>query len=82
MTINSTNNLGTTGPTGTNKNDNIDKSKVKNKEDKAVKESGKEIVDKFEKSEVQTEATYKKPVFTINPKNPFLLKYKGEGKLN
>ncbi len=24
--------------------------------------------------------TYKKPVFTINPKNPFLLKYKGEGK--
>ncbi|MBF7092421.1 hypothetical protein IUY40_12830 [Flavobacterium sp. ALJ2] len=26
--------------------------------------------------------TYKKPVFTINPKNPFLLKYKGEGKWN
>lgn len=25
---------------------------------------------------------YKKPVFTINPKNPFLLKYKGEGKWN
>jgi len=27
-------------------------------------------------------ATYKKPVFTVNPKNPFLLKYKGEGKWN
>lgn len=26
--------------------------------------------------------TYKKPVFTINQKNPFLLKYKGEGKWN
>lgn len=26
--------------------------------------------------------SYKKPVFTINPKNPFLLKYKGEGKWN
>ncbi|SHM55086.1 hypothetical protein [Flavobacterium chilense] len=26
--------------------------------------------------------TYKKPVFKINPKNPFLLKYKGEGKWN
>lgn len=26
--------------------------------------------------------TYKKPVFTVNPKNPFLLKYKGEGKWN
>lgn len=26
--------------------------------------------------------TYKKPIFTINPKNPFLLKYKGEGKWN
>lgn len=25
---------------------------------------------------------YKKPVFTINPKNPFLLKYKGAGKWN
>ena len=25
---------------------------------------------------------YKKPVFTINPKNTFLLKYKGEGKWN
>ncbi|AYN04565.1 hypothetical protein [Flavobacterium sp. 140616W15] len=25
---------------------------------------------------------YKKPVFTINPKNPFLIKYKGEGKWN
>ncbi|PTT17486.1 hypothetical protein DBR27_01400, partial [Flavobacterium sp. HMWF030] len=25
---------------------------------------------------------YKKPVFKINPKNPFLLKYKGEGKWN
>ena len=25
---------------------------------------------------------YKKPVFTINTKNPFLLKYKGEGKWN
>ena len=26
--------------------------------------------------------SYKKPVFTINPKNPFLVKYKGEGKWN
>ena len=26
--------------------------------------------------------TYTKPVFTINPKNPFLIKYKGEGKWN
>ena len=26
--------------------------------------------------------TYKKPVFKINPKNPFLVKYKGEGKWN
>ncbi|WP_244201603.1 hypothetical protein [Flavobacterium cutihirudinis] len=26
--------------------------------------------------------TYKKPVFTISPKNTFLLKYKGEGKWN
>lgn len=26
--------------------------------------------------------TYQKPVFKINPKNPFLLKYKGEGKWN
>lgn len=26
--------------------------------------------------------TYTKPVFTINPKNPFLLKYKGAGKWN
>lgn len=26
--------------------------------------------------------TYKKPIFTINPKNPFLLKYKGTGKWN
>ncbi|MCV9928849.1 hypothetical protein OIU83_14350 [Flavobacterium sp. LS1R49] len=26
--------------------------------------------------------TYKKPVFNINPKNPFLLKYKGDGKWN
>jgi hypothetical protein len=26
--------------------------------------------------------TYKKPVFTINPNNPFLLKYKGTGKWN
>jgi hypothetical protein len=26
--------------------------------------------------------SYKKPVFTIHPKNPFLLKYKGEGKWN
>jgi hypothetical protein len=26
--------------------------------------------------------TYKKPVFTINPKNTFLVKYKGEGKWN
>jgi hypothetical protein len=25
---------------------------------------------------------YKKPVFAINPKNPFLIKYKGEGKWN
>ncbi|WP_316633502.1 hypothetical protein [uncultured Flavobacterium sp.] len=24
--------------------------------------------------------TYKKPVFTVDPKNPFLIKYKGEGK--
>lgn len=27
-------------------------------------------------------ATYTKPVFKIDPKNPFLLKYKGEGKWN
>jgi hypothetical protein len=26
--------------------------------------------------------SYKKPVFTINPKNTFLVKYKGEGKWN
>lgn len=26
--------------------------------------------------------TYSKPIFTINPKNPFLLKYKGTGKWN
>lgn len=38
-----------------------------------------EILKTYTKTAYLT-GTYKKPVFTINPKNSFLLKYKGEGK--
>lgn len=63
MGIDSINNSGTTQLTQTNKNENIDKNKVKNQEGKIGEESGKDIVDKFEKTEVEKDATYKKPVF-------------------
>ena len=53
MNINSINNTGNSQTIQTNKNEKIDKS-VSN---------DKEIVDKFEKSEVTTDDTYKKPVF-------------------
>lgn len=59
MSINSINNTGKSQPTQTNKNENIDKNVSNNKEIK----KDKAIVDKFEKSEINTEATYKKPVF-------------------
>lgn len=40
-----------------------------------------EILKGWTKTEYLT-GTYAKPVFAINPNNPFLLKYKGEGKWN
>jgi len=41
-----------------------------------------EILRSWTKSQYLINANRQKPVFTINPKNPFLLKYKGEGKWN
>ena len=63
MTINSINNSGITQLAQTNKNENIDKNKVKNEEGKTGNETSKEIVDKFEKTEIEKDPTYKKPVF-------------------
>ena len=40
-----------------------------------------EILKTYTKTNYLT-GTYKKPVFTIDQKNPFLIKYKGEGKWN
>ena len=41
-----------------------------------------EILRSWTKSQYLINANRQKPIFTINPKNPFLLKYKGEGKWN
>jgi hypothetical protein len=41
-----------------------------------------DVLKGYTKTKYLTGTTYKKPVFTINPKNPFLIKYKGEGKWN
>lgn len=40
-----------------------------------------EVLKGYTKTKYLT-GTYKKPVFTVDPKNPFLVKYKGEGKWN
>ena len=58
MTINSINNLNNPQSIQNLENKNIDKNKQENKEVK----NNQEIVDKFEKSEVQKKATYGKPV--------------------
>ena len=60
MITNNINDLSNIKPMQTNKNETIDKNSSKDKEVK----KDKEIVDKFEKSEVNTEVTYKKPIFT------------------
>jgi hypothetical protein len=39
-----------------------------------------DVLKSYTKTSYLTGTYNKKPVFTINPKNPFLLKYKGEGK--
>lgn len=59
MTINAINNLVNREPVKNIKNENIDSSKAKNQEVK----TDVEIVDKFEKTEVEKDPTYKKPVF-------------------
>lgn len=61
MSIN-INNLINSNPIQNTRNENV-KNKEKNENIKENNNQGKEIVDKFEKSEVQTEATYKKPQF-------------------
>ena len=61
MSIN-INNLINSNPAPISKNENV-KNKEKNENVKENNTEGKEIVDKFEKSEVKTDPTYKKPVF-------------------
>ena len=63
MSIDGINNAGAVQINQTNKNENIDKNKVTKQDVKVTTENGKEVVDKFEKSEVEKDATYKKPVF-------------------
>lgn len=41
-----------------------------------------EILKSWTKIDYLNKKDYKKPIFTIKPNNPFLLKYKGEGKWN
>lgn len=61
MSIN-INTLTNSNPIQNTKDENI-KNKEKNEDIKETNKQGKEIVDKFEKSEVEVDATYKKPVF-------------------
>lgn len=61
MSIN-VNNLPVSNPVKNTRNENI-RDKEKNENIKETNKQEKEIVDKFEKSEVQTETTYKKPQF-------------------
>ncbi len=41
-----------------------------------------DVLKGYTKTNYLNKKDYRKPVFTINPKNPFLLKYKGTGKWN
>lgn len=59
MTINAINNSANINQAQTTKNENIDKNKSANEEIK----KDVEIVDKFEKTEVEEKPTYEKPVF-------------------